>query len=122
MKMVGLKAERYSWNSLFIHYCVKTTAKFNKSIVLGNQSELIITRQLVSSLFLYIYILILHFLSVCLAYSDSGSCCQPVWINRATYENVEKQTHHKMIWLEMLWKEKKKRNTNNGMQCKVTVS
>lgn len=41
MKMVGLKAKRYSWNSMSIHYCVKTTATFNKSI-LGNQSEIII--------------------------------------------------------------------------------
>lgn len=43
MKMVGLKAKRYSWNIMSIHYCVKTTATFNKSVVLGNQSELIIT-------------------------------------------------------------------------------
>lgn len=75
--MVGLKAKRYSWNIMSIHYCLKTTATFNKSVVLGNQSELIITHWLVSSFF---WLLILHFSSDWLAYLDSGSYSQPVWI------------------------------------------
>lgn len=33
MKMIGLKAKRYSWDSMSIHKYVKTTAMFNKSII-----------------------------------------------------------------------------------------
>lgn len=41
-------------------------------------------------------------------------------MEQATEEIVQRQTHHKTIWQEMLWKTENKQS--DEMQCKMTVS
>lgn len=113
--MVGLKAKRYSLNSMSIHYCVKTPAALNPVHCF---------RQLIWTHYCLIPFLVFVYTDIALLKWPSGLFrlrvifSQPVWITGLNRNWSEANTSQNYLDGNTL---EKKQDTNKAMKCNAKL-